>query len=68
MDRPMTTEWLDPEDETGLSAADTAKGRLQRALLERIDVHEREGTLPTSGRFLFYELVQAGVVSKAAGQ
>jgi len=54
------------DDEAGLSAAHTAKGRLQRALLERLRVHEREGTLPTSGRFLFYELVQAGVVSKSA--
>ena len=51
---------------TGLSAAHTAKGRLQRALLERLRVHERDGTLPTSGRFLFYELVQAGVVRRPA--
>ena len=50
----------------GLSAAHTAKGRLQRALLERLRVHEREGTLPTSNRFLFYELVQAGGVPKHA--
>lgn len=47
-----------------LSAAHTAKGKLQRALLELLRVHERDGTLPTSARFLFYELVQAGVVSK----
>ncbi len=51
-------------DEAGLSRADSAKGRLQRAVLERLHVHEREGTLPTSTRFLFYELVQLGVVSK----
>ena len=51
---------------TGLSAAHTAKGRLQRALMKRLDVHERDGTLPTSARFLFYELVQAGVISKHA--
>ncbi len=50
---------------TGLSAPHTAKGRLQRALLARLRVHERDGMLPTSGRFLFYELVQAGIVSKA---
>lgn len=30
--------------------------RLKAALLERLDVHERDGTLPTSNRFLFYEL------------
>jgi hypothetical protein len=59
----MTTNRRRP---TELSAPHTAKGRLQRALLERLDVHEREGTLPTSIRFLFYELVQAGVVPKAA--
>ena len=52
--------------ETGLSAAHTAKGRLQRALLELLDVHERDGTLSTSARFLFYELIQLGVVPKAA--
>ena len=51
---------------TGLSAAHTAKGRLQRELMTRLDVHERDGMLPTSGRFLFYELVQAGIVPKAA--
>ena len=50
--------------EAGLSAANTKTGRLQRALLERLDVHEREGTIPTSHRFLFYELEQLGVVSK----
>jgi hypothetical protein len=50
----------------GLSATHTAKGRLQRALMDLLRVHERDGTLPTSNRFLFYELVQAGVVSKHA--
>ena len=47
-------------DEAGLSAPHTAKGRLQRALLDLLRVHERDGTLPTCNRFLFYELVQAG--------
>ena len=31
---------------TALSAAHTKTGRLQRALIERLAVHEREGTLP----------------------
>jgi hypothetical protein len=53
-------------DAAGLSRANSAAGRLQRALLERLRVHQEEGALPTSTRFLFYELVQAGVVSKAA--
>jgi hypothetical protein len=30
--------------------------RLQVALLDRLKVHEADGTLPTSARFLFYEL------------
>lgn len=47
-----------------LSAPHTAAGRLQRALLRQLRVHEREGTLPTSHRFLFYELVGLGIVSK----
>jgi hypothetical protein len=57
---------IDPPDETGLSAPHTAKGRLQRKLLELLRVHERDGMLPTSIRFLFYEPVAAGAVPKAA--
>jgi hypothetical protein len=65
---PTTTERVDTAKHNGadLSPPDTAKGRLQRALVERLDVHEREDTLPTSIRFLFYELIQAGIVPKAA--
>jgi hypothetical protein len=48
-----------------LSAPATTKGRLQRALLALMRQHEEDGTLPTNGRFLFYELTQAGVVPKA---
>ena len=44
---------------TGLSAAHTAKGRLQRELLKQLTFMNATGMLPTSGRFLFYELVQA---------
>lgn len=58
----MTIDYTTREEV--LPPAHTKAGRLQRALLERLDVHKRDGTLPTSGRFLFYELVQAGVVSK----
>jgi hypothetical protein len=53
-------------NEAGLSRAHTAKGRLQRELLDLLRVHERDDMLPTSIRFLFYELVQLGVVMKAA--
>lgn len=47
-----------------LSAPETDKGRLQRACLKLLREHERDGALPTSGRFLFYELEQKGVVPK----
>ena len=53
-------------ESNGLSSEHCAKGRLQRELLARLDVHERDEMLPTSARFLFYELVQAGVVPKTA--
>jgi hypothetical protein len=47
-----------------LSPAGTKTGRLQRACLALLREHEADGALPTSGRFLFYELVQRGVLSK----
>jgi len=37
---------------------------LRAALLELLAEHERDGMLPTSARFLFYELVARGIVSK----
>jgi hypothetical protein len=48
----------------GLSDPGTEKGRLQRACLEVLREHEAAGALPTSVRFLWYELVQRGVVDK----
>jgi hypothetical protein len=39
-------------------------GRLRNALLQLIGEHQNDGTLPTSPRFLFYELVLRGVISK----
>jgi hypothetical protein len=50
----------------GLSPEHTNAGKLQRAVLELLGVHELQDTLPTSARFLFYELIQAGVISKHA--
>jgi hypothetical protein len=41
-------------------------GALRAALLKLLGEHERDGALPTSARFLFYELVQRGIVSKEA--
>lgn len=48
----------------GLSAPTTKRGRMQRACLERLEHHRDNDALPTSARFIFYELVQAGIVSK----
>jgi len=39
-------------------------GRLRTALRELLTEHERDGALPTSARFLFYELVQRGIIFK----
>ena len=47
-----------------LSSPDTKAGKLQRACLDLLREHERDGALPTNGRFLFYELEQRGVVPK----
>lgn len=44
--------------------ADTKISRLRDALLQLYREHAAEGMLPTSGRFLWYELVQRGVVDK----
>jgi hypothetical protein len=37
---------------------------LRQAVLQLLREHERDGALPTSNRFLFYELVQRGIISK----
>jgi hypothetical protein len=39
---------------------------LRQALRDVLAQHQVDGTLPTSARFLFYELVVAGVVPKHA--
>jgi hypothetical protein len=46
-----------PALEDRLSAPGSKAGRLQRALLQLHAEHARDGMLPTSGRFLGYELV-----------
>jgi hypothetical protein len=50
--------------EDQLSAPETKAGRLQRACLELLHIHERDGALPTNCRFAFYELEQQGVIPK----
>ncbi len=49
----------------GLSAPNTKAGRLQRVCLDLIIEHETDRALPTSGRFLFYELISRGEIPKA---
>jgi hypothetical protein len=43
-----------------MSKIDALRDLLVALLLE----HERDGTIPTNARFLFYELVQRGQISK----
>jgi hypothetical protein len=43
---------------------DTKIGRLRRACLDKLREHERDGAIPTNGRFIFYELEQDGVIPK----
>ncbi len=47
-----------------LSNPDSVKGRLQRACLDVLEQHEADDMLPTSIRFVFYELLPSGLVSK----
>jgi hypothetical protein len=42
----------------------TKIGKLRRACLDKSHEHERDGALPTNGRFIFYELEQDGVIPK----
>jgi hypothetical protein len=47
-----------------LSRKGTKAGDLQRACLELLNEHRADGALPTSGRFLFYELEGRGIIPK----
>lgn len=53
-------------DDTGLSRPNTARGRLQRAVLAVLREHQADGALPTSNRFIFYELRQRGEIPLTA--
>jgi hypothetical protein len=44
---------------------DSKIGRLRAALLNLLREHDGAGTIPTNGRFIFYELTQRGVIPKA---
>src|SRR5215213_4705955 len=48
----------------GLSKPNTKAGRLQRACLGLLAEHEEDGAIPTSNRFLFYELESRGIIPK----
>jgi hypothetical protein len=52
------------DDEHLLSDAHSRKGALQRACLRVLDKHRADGALPTSVRFIYYELITAGAVDK----
>ena len=52
------------EVEKRLSKAGSKAGHLQRHCLKLLAEHQRDGAIPTSGRFLFYELVSRSVVPK----
>jgi hypothetical protein len=53
-----------PDEVDQLSHFRTKAGKLQRACLALLTEHEEDGAVPTSGRFLFYELEQRGVIPK----
>jgi hypothetical protein len=58
-------ERLPEEELSKLSKEGTKAGQLQRACLEVLYEHEADGALPTSGRFVFYELEGRGIIPKA---
>jgi hypothetical protein len=48
-----------------LTKPGSKSGELQRAILKRLREHEQQPDgLPTSTRFIFYELVAAGIIDK----
>jgi hypothetical protein len=51
-------------DLEGLSKQTSVKGKMQRLALEWLRIKNERGDVPTSLRFLFYELEQQGKVSK----
>ena len=54
--RPLT-DYSDPRPESKI-------GRVRTALMHLIEQHRNDGALPTSVRFLFYELVMQRVITK----
>ncbi|HXH89807.1 MAG TPA: hypothetical protein VNI55_14505 [Gaiellaceae bacterium] len=61
----MTDRLLEAREiESLLSKPGSTRGRLQRLAYELLLEHERDGMIPTNGRFIFYELAQRGLVAK----
>jgi hypothetical protein len=52
-----STDYSDPRPESKI-------GRVRTALMYLIEQHRNDGALPTSVRFLFYELVMQRIVAK----
>ena len=52
---PSTTSHRRPASKAGI---------LRELLFELLQEHQRDGAIPTSARFLYYELVQRGQLSK----
>ena len=50
--------YIDPRPKTAL-------GKLRTALMYLLDDHRLDGTVPTSVRFCFYELVAKGIIAKS---
>lgn len=61
---PETVPEFDAETEAKLSGRNSGKGKLQRIALALLLDHHEAGELPTSNRFLFYELHNRGICHK----
>ena len=55
---------LDPDGRADDGAAMSAAATMRKHVLDLIKEHRAAGMVPTSTRFLYYELVQKGIVSK----
>jgi hypothetical protein len=62
----MSRTDVQERDDEGLSAPHTAKGKLQRLVLRWLRAKHKAKEIPTSIRFVFYELEQQEHVSKRA--
>jgi hypothetical protein len=49
----------------GFFSPTTLIGRLRKACYDKLLEHDRDGAIPTNGRFVFYELEQDGAIHKS---